>query len=389
MKTIWQWAVSLLICIVAASSATAQITVDLSLVRLEARVFYVGDVDPAGLGNAPDFFRLTLNNAGSENVDIQLRFVLLAGNAEVVSAETDPFTLPPGMVVFTNSQLNVGSAIIPSTGENVELRNYNVDFDRVQDLQDKVISTGRLPSGSWTFWIGWREYDPANPGMDWIPDPNLSDNVLLITNPTTLEPIFPGNRVGGGEVMEVPNAYPYFIWQSDAAGGDMGAVRFNLYVYEKYPDDMSIQDVLSHPPVLNLQGYSNLVFQYPTDTSPIVFPDGGGSVGPIRPLNPGSIYYWFVEALVPTVGEDIVLKSDVYAFKVATPGQQSGMATILQNNLQQILGDQFDYWMQQLQGYQPSGNVFLNGTPIPMSDFLQIFNQINQGMLELKNIDIE
>ena len=38
-----------------------QVSIDLRLFNSDARVFYVGDLDPTGVGNVPDYYILELN----------------------------------------------------------------------------------------------------------------------------------------------------------------------------------------------------------------------------------------------------------------------------------------------------------------------------------------
>ncbi|HFE64982.1 MAG TPA: hypothetical protein ENK14_11305 [Caldithrix sp.] len=361
------------------------ITVDLRLFNTETQVFYVGDIDPAGLGNAPTYFDLTLTNTGDPQ-QIILRFELRVNGESIAEAESDPFTLPTGTFVFTNNQLNTGTAVIPGTTEEIELKNYSLDFDRVENLKSQILATGKLPSGSFEFWIGWQPYQTGGTGQ-WVPDPNLNDNILTITNPTTLEPLYPGNRVSENLLMEVPSPYPYFLWQSDAS-------LFNLTVIKKYPGDASIQDVLSHEPVLKIEGYPQLVFQYPTDSSPLTFygqtgNQVGQSVGPIRMLEPGATYYWFVQAVIQTVSNDIILNSDVYQFKVASGEQTPGTENLVSIYLQQILGDQFDQYMQLLDGFSPTGNLYLNGAPVDLNMLAEFISKLNNQKIEIQNITVE
>lgn len=362
------------------------ITVDLTLFNTETQVFYVGDIDPAGLGNAPTYFNLTFTNTGDPQ-QIELRFELRLNGQIIAEAESDPFTLPTGTFAFTNNQLNTGTAVIPGTTEEIELKNYSLDFDKVENLKSQILATGKLPSGSYEFWIGWQPYQQGGGTGQWVSDPNLNDNILTITNPTTLEPLYPGNRVSENLLLEVPSPYPYFLWQSDAS-------LFNLTVIKKYPGDASIQDVLSHEPVLKIEGYPQLVFQYPTDSSPLLFYNEQGnqvgqSVGPIRMLEPGAIYYWFVQAVIHTASDDIILDSDVYQFKVASSQQAPGTENLISIYLQQILGDQFAPYMQLLVGFSPTGNLYLNGTPVDMNILAEFISKLNNQKIEIQNITVE
>ncbi|GAB4380887.1 MAG: hypothetical protein Kow0042_31250 [Calditrichia bacterium] len=386
MKTIL-WAFFILSFLMGGARSQENISVDLQLFNTSARVFYLGDVDPAGLGNAPDFFRLELRNDGAEPVEIELRFELRLNNVEIASAQSEPFSLPPGVFYYTNSQLNTGTAFIPGTNQEIQLQNYNVDFDKVNELKSQVLQTGKLPVGTWEFWMAWRRIESGIPVNTWVPDENITDNILVITNPTTIELLYPGNRVNEDVVMEVPTLFPYFIWQSDASS-------FNLYVFKKYTDDKSIQDVLSHDPVLHLRGYPNQVFQYPTDPSKLEFFDQQGnlvgeSVGPIRMLESGEIYYWYVEAVVPSTANEVVLTSDVFKMKITSQEQTDMTSQLILIYLKQMLGDRFEPYLESLEGYEPTGGMAINGTTVDMNSLIELLNKISKGEVDIQNVYVE
>ncbi|OPX33380.1 hypothetical protein B1H10_06125 [candidate division KSB1 bacterium 4484_188] len=152
--------------------------------------------------------------------------------------------------------------------------------------------------------------------------------------------------------------------------------------------------MLSHEPVLKIEGYPQLVFQYPTDSSPLTFygqtgNQVGQSVGPIRMLEPGATYYWFVQAVIQTVSNDIILNSDVYQFKVASGEQTPGTENLVSIYLQQILGDQFDQYMQLLDGFSPTGNLYLNGAPVDLNMLAEFISKLNNQKIEIQNITVE
>ncbi len=374
-------------------AAAQPLSLDLTLFNQNAQVFYIGDIDFAGLGNAPNIFRLTIQSLSEQSRDVSLTFKMLVNNQAVVLAQSQVFQLPPNSTnIFTNEQLNTGTAFIRDntgapTGQAIDLSNYNLDLDQVENLKNQVISTGKLPAGQYNFYVEATVYENGAPGTT-VPDMNASDNILTITNPTTVEPIFPGTRVSQGNLMEIPTTFPYFMWQSDA-------VLFNLYVYEKYPEDQSIQDVLSHEPMLHVEGYPNQVFQYPADPSPLTFyspangSPSGGSVGPIRLLEPGGIYYWYAQAVIETASGQTTLNSDIYQFKIAENQDAAASSELIMTYLRQLLGDRFQQYLQALQGYDPTGNILLNNAPVQYEVFIDLINKMNQDKIKIQNITIE
>ena len=128
------------------------ITVNLVLFNNQANIFYIGDLDPTGLGNAPNYYTLEIGNLGSTDERVQLGFEIISDNKSFVDATSNAFTLPSNHTyAFTNNQLNLGAAIIPETGEEIEITDYNLNFDEINNLQNVVTSTGKLPAGIYRF----------------------------------------------------------------------------------------------------------------------------------------------------------------------------------------------------------------------------------------------
>ncbi len=361
-----------------------QLSIDLHLFNPNAQVFYVGDLGFTGFGSVPNIFTITLQNNGTQPVRVQIHFYMRLNQATIADAYSNEFMLPPGTFSFTSSELNTGSVNIGGT--QVEVQNYNISFDQIENLENQILATGRLPAGQYEFFVELIPIDDSGSPLPPIPDPNNNDNIMTITNPTTLEPLYPGTRVTQNTLLEVPTPFPYFMWQSDA-------YLFNLFVFEKYPSDESVQDVLSHEPVLHIEGYPNQIYQYPTDPSPQEYFDNNGNrVGQsvvIRMLEPGKIYYWYVQAIIFTGSGQQTLDSDVYQFKVADTEQSSINSQMILNYLQQILGRRYEEVMQQLTNFSPTGNILLNGTPVEIDALMNLINKLNQNKATIENVFVE
>ncbi len=383
LKQIWWGALLFLLPL----HASDQVAVDLQIIVPDAEVIRLGDLDFSNLGNAPAIFYLTLRNPEpGPAVRLQLRFEMRYNNQVIARSISNWFTLPiTEGITFNNVQLNTGSAVIPGTGgETIEFNSYDIAFDLVEDLEQKVLATGQLPAGKYLFYIeAIREDDPGNP----IPDPNLDDNVIVVTNPTYVQPLFPGNRADSGTPPQIGTTVPYFQWESDAN-------IFNLYVYEKMESDRTLEDVFSHDPILHLEGYPNKIFQYPLDTTPLTFLNNRGeevgrSVGPIRLLEPGKTYYWVVEAVIPTAGEPLYLKSEVYQFRIFNLNDVEAFAQNILNFLRQVLGPDFDRYMNQLTNYSPTGTILINNAPVGRDALFNFLEKFRNGKIKITDVRVE
>ena len=371
----------------------ADIEIDLTLLNTQARVFYVGDLDFTKTGGAPDIFRLRLRNTTANPEEIVVEIKILYNGRVLGKGQTNNFVVPGNYDrIITQRDLTGGVLFIPNPDgrpQKVYLKRYELDTRQLENLKNKILSTGRLPSGRYEFIVQARSLQ--RPGVVYNESPgNLGDNTLVITNPTNVQLIFPGNPTGTPNIPTVSTIYPYFQWQSDAN-------IFNIYVYEKLAQDRNVQDALSHPPILFIERYTlapdqrQYLFQYPTSTQPIRFENGGQSVGPIRLLEPGKIYYWYIEAIVPTgAGGEQVIKSEVYHFKIQERVPKNSQAQQVLTVLQNIGGDVLLQQIKLLKekGFEPTGRVRLNGREIDLNEFIRYINQLQTSQTEIGKIRI-
>ena len=366
----------------------AEIIVELTLLRDDAQIFTLGDLDFTQIGGGGDYFSATLLNTGGDTGDparIKLCLQVIFNGVVIATGESEPFDLPANQTfVFTSSQLNEGVVII--AGQQVGISNYDVNFDAVENLRDEVLRTGKAPAGEYAFDLGYKIDDGTGFGTEClIVDPNPQDNRLVITNPTTLELLFPGRSVSENQIEEITTIFPYFQWISDVSPT---ADMYNIFVYQKYPEDQTTQDVLSHPPILHIEGYQDIFFQYPTETNP--FLPSGRPVGPIRLLEFGNIYYWLVQSIIPTGTGNEILESDVFRFKIADMSQASTNAQQILAFLRQILGSEYETILIELreQGFEPNGNLTYEGTDTDLNTLIDLLNKLVQGEATIENVEV-
>ncbi len=362
--------------------------IDLQLVNPGAQIFNVGDLDFLETGSTTSYFIILLQNTGPQTFRLKLQARILANGVQIALGQSNAFDLPPGAFNLTNQQLATGSAFINDQRVELNFDQANIDFDAVTNLQNDVLATGFLPAGEYRFELTAFEVDAAgNPvaGGNNFKDQVEDNNTLIITNPTTLELLFPGRSVGDAMIVEIATTFPFFQWYSDA---NPNSATYNISVYEKFPEDESVQDVLNHPAMLEIQGYKESFFQYPTDPNPAL--SSGTTVGPARPLENGKTYYWFVESVIPTGTNSIVLLSDVFRFKVADFTQAVNQSPQIIAFLRQILGPGNEAILEQLleQGFEPDGKITLDGSPMEVNELLQLLTQVMQGKIQFKTINV-
>ncbi len=364
-----------------------EIRVDLELFYGNALVFPIGELDLTNTGEIPPFFNLEVQSFLENAVRIKLELQVLVNGTQIIRSESNAFELPVNAFIVANSQtLSMGIPLFDSQGnpQTVELTidDNDIDYDAVENLENAILNTGFLPAGTYVFQMSAILVDEGNRRIE---DSDSDDNTLFISNPTSIEQQFPGRSVSENIIEEINTIFPYFQWYADAVPG---SVTFNFYVYEKQPEDLNIQDVLSHQPILHIQNYQNSFIQYPTDTNPVL--NSGQVVGPVRLLENGKTYYWQVESVIPTATNNIVLKSDIFRFKVADDVQGINYSPQIVTFLRQILGPDYEGALQSLleNGFEPNGTITMDGSAVEINQLLLLISQFQSGKLKLKKVEV-
>lgn len=362
------------------------VTVDLQLLNPQAQVFIVGDLRSSFFTTG--YFVVNLANSGTDAVRMKLALEVTFNGIMIARGESNVFEMPGNAILppYSNQQLSVGINIPGATPpfDVIRLGDLDVDLSAAENLESQILATGKLPSGVYDFIMTGIEILPGGGEGGNVEDPT-PNNTLTITNPTTVELFFPGRSVAETDITEIATTFPYFQWQSDV---NPLAASYNIFVYEKFPEDETVQDVLSHPAMLQIAGYQVNFFQYPTETNPSLL--SGSAIGPIRLLENGKIYYWLIESSVPTGTGDFTIQSDVFRFKVADLAEAANSASQILALLEQILGP--NYWpvLRQLQddGFEPNGKIFWEKNEIDITELLIILGKITRGEAQVEGVEV-
>ncbi len=388
-QAITRWLLLLLGLFFLNQTASAKVGARLVLINPNLQMVRIGDLDFSKTGPKRNLFYLLLFNDG-DDARIRLRFDIFYNNSRLAGGITNTFLLPPtppGGLRVSQRQLIDGSVVLPDGRTiRIKMKDYQIDADKIEKLKSQVFATGRLPSGKYIFQIKVESIEL--PPQDILPP---SRETLLIRNPSNVFLIFPGAPVNANTTPEIPTTYPQLQWQSDAN-------IFNIFVFEKRPEDRTAQDVLNHPPFLRVEklvmppDQRQFFFQYPTTTTPLRLKNGGRSVGPIRPLQPGKVYFWMVEALVPTSGNDYrVLKSDIYKFRVMPRNAANAQGRQVVTMMRNLLGKRGEALMKKLldEGYMPTGRIRVNGRAMTMEEFTRYLIELQNNKAKLGRIEIQ
>lgn len=363
----------------------SQIVPDLSLTNPSAQLFTSATFNIQRLTDVANYYRLSIRD-GNRQATIRLHLEFLHNGERLWSRESTPFQLAGDDIPYfaTGMQLEAGIAIINQ--QTVSLLPLQPDLLKMATLEEAIKSSGRLPAGRYLMQVGYSEV-PGMPGQEPIVADPTADNTFEITNPTSVELIFPGASVSTNEVIEVPTLFPFFQWQSDVlpARGN-----YRITVYEKLADEETVADVFSKPPVLDVSGYADSFLQYPSGSDFTLLQ--GNVNGPARLLNAGRTYYWQVHSDVSTPSGTISVESDVFRFKISDVASASDVNYEKQilSILQQLLGPEYARVVKDLreQGYDPGRQIQLDGASAGIEDLLLLLSRIENGKLRVISAEV-
>ncbi len=320
--------------------ARSQGTLTVRTVVAPVNALSINDIDFLNSTTPKWLFTVTVD-AGGRNVQAVLTLHL---DARLASGEifqnavylvTKPFAVEP-VRTFTNLDIRSGGPIRDSI--------YTVDAAARQKFEEIALPGGVMPAGDYQFHVTAQEVGG--------PESPPSDFSIVLTNPTTVELIFPFD--GDPSV----NQFPLFQWQFNGQ-------RSTIAVYEKLPNQTTLEEAASGVPQLTAD-VTTSSFQYP-------------SAG-VRALEPGRTYVWFVEGHVASSdGADLLIRSSLRSFTVAEPGTPS--LTSILYELENALGPKYKAVFDQIrsEGLSPTGTIRLNGSPVSPADLVRIVNKFRQN----------
>lgn len=316
----------------------------------------VTDLDFGNFHSNRPFIAIVMNSSRPDTIMVILHIDITAQLSDgtqlnpIARAVTILFPLPPGTKRITNVDLGVSPYFLDEDQSGI-------DKAAGKRINDVLQTTGKLPSGTYTF-TTWLTSTKPN-----IPKSSDFRVDVVIENPSRVELLAPSTGT------EWPNPFPVFQWSSNTKEVILG-------VYEKLPGIQSPQEAISGVPQLQTRLSGVTTFQYP--------PSGPG----VRQLEPGKSYYWFVQGVVRSgTNTEELISSEIWQLNITKQtGSAAGAAILAQ--LEDIAGPQFQAVIARLieMGFEPTGLLRFGGLTIPWVEFLQ---RVRSGEFQITNMTID
>lgn len=342
-------------------SMVDDVTAELQIYIADASVLFLNDLNLANLESTPLLFSVTVQNHTNETKIVTMNFGINKGGEVLIDGTSKPFEMLPNEIIYLTNQN------IFSDGQKYSLDNVDIG-GATEDLKNAILSSGKLPTGTYQFFVKVHYKDSNQQDLE-----AFSDEILNISDPTILDLNSPGQPAESPDLMELYTTFPFFQWQSNAT-------EFEITVCEKMETNSSPSDVMTNEP--RLQQISNMTFfQYPSAGA--------------WPLEEGKTYYWQVVATIQSSSGPIRLESEIWGFKI---GNISGgsfsveheqmlsmLKTLFPNGGIEALFEEGG----SLAGFTFTGSMMNNGQSFSMDDLNAFFQKVMGKEITIDNFIVE
>ncbi len=280
---------------------------------IEYVTFYISSINVAtGVMNF-DWFEYQLT-AESYPVEVNAEFEVLINSLPLGLTYddlfwrevTDKFSLE-GPVRIRNTDTDVDTRPLIYSGGILEGQEVDVTTDTtitifndprysIDDFWNLIIATGRLPDGTYRYLLRF------------IGPENTVELVMTFVSahPIALELISPGGVLEDTTFSAIATTYPFFQWESDPCAICSYRIRVAKYIAGEHS---SLDDAIEDQTVWPLDqalGYYNA-----GNSASVLYPITGAV-----DLEPGGIYVWQVQKVIPTTAGEETVNSFIWAFKI-------------------------------------------------------------------------
>ena len=356
----------------------------------EYATYYVNSFDLSTGATNVQIFRYQLSS-DEYPITVKIRFrasmrsPALGINSEqtIIEIETDPFELQ-APVILDNRDISSETAVIydmDSPPNSIELTGQvveSLDPSQADAILQSVMTTGKIADGEYTFEVQILSENDQVLASD--------SKTILVQSPVSISLESPAGILSDTLDNVIYTTFPIFQWFSQPCNGCntyIRVARYNSEVHSSLEDAIEDQRVLPFDQTEDWYLIDNInSYQYPFSGA--------------YPLEEGKVYCWQVMMTMPTTSGSEEMPSSIAAFKIGVAGHVETPDMIsnpLLMALQQALGDdQFNALFgsgNELQGYNPTGQLEINGINVDESVVNYLLNQIMSNTYQIQSIAVE
>ena len=355
--------------------------------------FYLNSIDVNTGDSSIEYFRYRIQNeeySPEEEYNLNAEYKLTINSpdlglygTDIISGTVNITNMSVPYLTFSNLDLNFESTGVAgadfklegSMGEHIQLSD-----DDLINIQQQILQSGKLPNGNYIFTVSLKCAIDDNIIYDSI------TKTIEAYEPTFLDLISPGGSVQDTISNTILTTNPLFIWNADYCSQcDYGirVCKYDPLLHSSLSDAISDNSMLPSNQSFDFYSIStNQSFSYPTN-------DGFD-------LIPGDLYVWQMKRSYQTTLGTQENKSQIFVFKIYSIDENiedSSENNLYNDLLEQLLGYQYEQLFGnngELKGFSIKGStILLNNEIVPISVLYDIINQLDNGDLEIIEVEVE
>ena len=357
----------------------------------EYATYYINSFDINTGSTNVQIFRYTLSSVdtGFQEVKVHFKASMISpslgieNNQTIIEVQTDPFRFKNG-ILLDNRFISSETTIIydmDSPPNSIDLKGQvldRLDPSQAEVIMQSVMTTGKIADGEYTFEVNILSASDQVLQSD--------SKTILVQSPVAISLESPAGTLSDTLDNTVYTTFPIFQWFSQICNGCNTFIRvaqFNSQTHSSMEDAMEDQRVLPFDQTVDWYQIDNInSFQYPFSGA--------------YPLEEGNVYCWQVMITMPTTSGSEEMVSTIASFKIGEPGNIESnemMSNPLLMALQQLLGDeQYNTLFgsgSELQGFNPTGQVDVNGITVDESTINNLLNQIMNNNYQIQSVTVD
>ena len=356
--------------------------------------FYLNSIDVNTGDSSIEYFRYRIENENHSNgqiysLDADYKLSVNSPDlglygTEIISGTVNITNMSIPYLTFSNLDLNYESTGVAgadfqlegSVGDHIQLSN-----DELINIQQQILQSGKLPNGNYIFTVSLKCSDDENIIYDSI------TKSIEAYEPTFLDLVAPGGSLIQDTTSNtIMSTNPLFTWNADYCSQCNYGIRvckYNPALHSSLSDAIDDNSMLPSNQSFDFYPISgNQSFSYPTSDA--------------FDLIPGDLYVWQIQRTYETTLGNQANKSPIFVFKIYSIDEEiedSASDDMYADLLTQLLGYQYEQLFGnngELKGFTVQGNtILLNNEAVPISVLYDIINQLNNGNLEIIEVEVE
>tara|TARA_A100001011_G_C14321789_1_gene851114 strand:- start:13044 stop:14213 length:1170 start_codon:yes stop_codon:yes gene_type:complete len=348
--------------------------------------FYINSIDINTGDTSVEYFRYRIIQENSQINNLKANYSLIINspdlglsNFEMMSGVVDISNITFPELVFSNLDINFDTQSIPGADFKSEESNL-ASLDELEAIQSVILSSGKIPNGTYIFNVTLRCTDDDSIIYDSI------TKTIEAYEPVFLDLLSPGGNIQDTTSTAIFNTLPLFTWSSDYCSQCEYGIRvceYNTNLHSSLSD--AIEDISVLPSNQNIEFYplqTNGSFAYPSQDA--------------FDLIPNKLYVWQIQRTYSTTLGTQENKSEIFVFKISS---FENLVDEAENNdpnkelLQALLGYKYEELFNndgELTNFKVQNNtIILNDQVIPISNLYDIIEKLNSGEIQIIDIEVE